>query len=112
MIENEIGITAREGGRALTLESTRTGTTDVPVPFHRVGTPPLFAGFRLGWVDGDDPATGATFNMSAGAGTGSRYLTIQVELPDGRVVHEVVDMVEVFEKRVTAILGEMSAGQE
>jgi hypothetical protein len=101
---------ASSGGRSLSRANITAETWDVTVPFHRTdGTPPLFAGFRINWFNGDDKETGTTFDMSAGAGMGSKYLTLMVAVPGHDIVYEYVDMAAVLEQRVTAIIAEVTA---
>jgi hypothetical protein len=58
----------------------------------------------MDWIEGDDSSTGARFSLRAGAGVGSRYMTLRVVLPNGDVIHEYVDMSEVLTRRIDAIL--------
>jgi hypothetical protein len=103
--------TASSGGRSLGRDDITASHTDVTVPFHRTdGTPPLFAGFRQNWFDGAT-ADGVEYDLSAGAGFGSKYLTLQVRVGDV-TVHEYVDMAEVFEARIMAIIAELKAPTE
>lgn len=98
------------GGRSLGRNDITVGHADVTVPFHRTdGTPPLFAGFRINWFDGADEETGTTFDLSAGAGVGSPYLTLTVEVPGHETVYEYVDMAAVLEQRIMAIIAEVTA---
>lgn len=94
------------GGRSLSRENITTGHVEEPVRFYRVSDPPIFAGFRTGWVSGEDEDTGMRFDLSAGAGLGSPYMTLTVELPDGTTVYEYVDITEVLQVRVAAIVAE------
>ena len=81
-----------------------------PVKVHRTdGFPTLFAGLRANWLDGDDPETGTTFSLCTGAGLGSPYLTIDVEVPGHPKVYEYVDIRELLEDRVRAIITELTA---
>jgi len=96
------------GDRSLGRESITVGSTDVPVRFYRVSDPPLFAGFQIDWIDGDEEETGATFNIASGAGLGSKYMTLQVEIPGHGTVYEYVDIAEVLQQRVADILDEVT----
>lgn len=107
-MDGQIGIKAESEGRSLGRDDITVSTTEVPVPFHRTdGTPTLFAGFRVGWMDGTDG--GIEYDMAAGAGCGSKYLTLQVTVPGHPTVYEYVDMADLFEARVIAILAELAA---
>lgn len=99
-----------EGGQPKNREDITVGHVEVPVKVYRTdGFPTLFAGFRVNWVDGEDPATGAKFSLCAGAGVGSKYLTLDVEVPGQPTVYEYVDVTELVQERVTAILAEARA---
>lgn len=95
--------------RSLGREEITVSTTEVALPVHRTdGTPPLFAGFRLSWANGeiDHPDGEISYAMEAGAGAGSSYLTYSITLPDGTTVHEYVNMIDFFRGRISAILTE------
>jgi len=103
-------VTASIGGRSLSREATTVGHTDEPVRFYRASDPPIFAGFQARWVEGEDPQSGADFEVCAGAGFGSRYMTLSVNVPGHDTVYEYVDITEVLEKRVRAIAEEVISG--
>lgn len=107
-MSGEIKVRAAVNGRPANREDTITSTTDVPLPVHRCDGAPLFAGLRQHWLDGADPETGATFAVAAGAGLGSKYITLTVEHPDHPTVYEVVDITDLVNLRVGAILDELS----
>jgi len=96
------------GDKSLDRESITVGHADVPVRFYRVSHPPIFAGFQISWMDGNDPETKTEFDLSSGAGLGSKYMTLAVTVPGHKTVHEYVDITEVLEQRVIAIMKEMS----
>lgn len=92
-------------GRSLGREAITVSSQELPLTVHRTdGTPPLFAGFQTEWASGQQD--GFSYEMSAGPGLGSPYLTYSVTLPDGRTVHEYVNMIEFFQGRIGAILAE------
>lgn len=94
-------------GRPLNRENITVHSEDQVVTVHRTdGTPSVFAGFRTEWMTGEDEDNGITFSMSAGAGVGSPYITIDVHLPDGSTVYEYVDVRQLLTARVEAIAGE------
>lgn len=89
-----------------------TGSAEHPVTFHTAANG-LFAGFRQEWISGSDPESGAMFTLTSGAGCGSRYLLLTVTIPatDGGTpvtTYEAVDVCELVEARVTAILADAS----
>jgi hypothetical protein len=100
---------ASSGGKPMMREDVTTGSTDVPVAFHRA-TSTLFAGFRQTWIEGEDPTTRTTFELSSGAGCGSAYMLLIVTFPDGERVEEYVDVREFLQARVAALISE-HAGQ-
>jgi len=102
-MEGEATVTT---GRKLTREAITTGQVDEPVRFYRTSDPPLFAGFRQLWLDGSDVDTGVTFELTAGAGLGSKYMTLTVIFPDDTRVYEYVDITEVLTARVDKIIAE------
>lgn len=114
MSGNESGVRGvSEGGQPKNREDITESHVDEPVKVYRTdGFPPLFAGFRQMWLEGDDPETATTFEMCAGAGCGSPYLTIAVEVPGHPKVYEYVDVRELLEARVRAIVGELTAKPE
>jgi hypothetical protein len=95
------------GGRSLGRESITTGSTEVPVAFYRTSHPPIFCGFQAEWVsgEGDD---GTTFEINAGAGVGSKYATLRVDVPGHETIYEYVDITEVLQARVAAIVAEVT----
>lgn len=72
MSEGEVGVQASTGGRQLTLDPIRVIPVTVDVREVESTIP---CGFRMGWVDGE--ADGKEFDIAAGAGCGSRWLTIK-----------------------------------
>jgi hypothetical protein len=111
MPTNDSGVAGvHEGGKPMNRDDITVGHVDEPVKVYRTdGFPPIFAGFRVDWVSGDDPATGVTFQSAAGAGCGSPYLTLAVEVPGHPMVYEYVDVRELVEARVRAIVDELTA---
>jgi len=98
-----------EGGESKGREDITVGHVDVPVKVYRTdGYPPIFAGFRTEWVSGEDPDTGTTFFLGSGAGCGSEYMTITVEVPGHPAVYEYVDVTELFRQRIGAIIKELT----
>lgn len=92
------------------LSRLTAGHVEVPVRVYRTdGFPTIFAGFQVNWVDGDDPESGAEFSLSAGAGVGSKYMTLRVEIPGRETVYEYVDITELLQQRVAAIIAEEGA---
>lgn len=98
---------ASSGDQPLDRKSITSGHTDVSIPVYRTTHPPIFAGFQTNWVDGNDSDTGATFSISAGAGLGSPYATLRVEVPGRAPIYEYIDITELLTKRVMAILEEV-----
>lgn len=97
------------GGESKGREDITVGHVEVPVKVYRTdGFPPIFAGFRTEWLSGEDPDTGAEFDMTAGAGCGSEYLTITVKVPGKPTVYEYVDITELMRHRVGAIIEELT----
>jgi hypothetical protein len=96
-------------GKSLDRESITVGFSDIPVRFYRTSHPTIFAGFQINWIDGDDPATGAEIDLSAGAGLGSKYMTLRIVVPGHDPVYEYVDMTEVLRQRASAIIVEVTA---
>lgn len=99
----EIGVRASVDGRSLDRESVTTGFFDDLVRWWRCESP-IFTGFQAAWIDGEDNSTGMKFSLTAGAQTGSKYMVLTVELPDGSTIYEYVDMAEVLEQRITQIV--------
>lgn len=110
-MSGEISVRSSTNGRPTNREDITTSTTEVAIPVSRCSQAPLFAGLQQHWLDGDDPETGAAFTVAAGAGLGSKFITITVEHPDHPIVYEVVDITDLVNLRVGAILDELS-GQE
>lgn len=107
----QVGV--NEGGQSKQREDITVGHVEVPVKVYRTdGFPTIFAGFRVNWIDGEDPETGATFSLCAGAGMGSKYLTLDVEVPGKPNVYEYVDITELLQERVAAILAEQTVEAE
>lgn len=102
-----------ERGREITLDPI-IEVKPLEFPRRRVeSTVP--AGFRVDWMSGTTEYDGQTyrFEMTAGAGVGSPYLTLKVALvhPHGHpgpadevIAHEVADMGEVCKAWVFAVL--------
>jgi hypothetical protein len=94
----------------LTRDAITVKHTEVPVNWYRVNRPTIFAGFQQEWLTGEGDADsrdeGVRFRLTAGAGTGSRYMVLLVNLPDGTRVEEYVDIAEVVGDRIRAIVDE------
>lgn len=103
-ITDEVGITAKAGGRLLNLETTRVATYPMTVELHQVDTPPLFAGMQQVWLDGNE--NGLEYALSVGAGLGSRYMILTLE-QNGKKIYEVVNIVEFFTRWVGARHGQL-----
>lgn len=99
------------GGEPKNREDITVGHTEVPVKVYRTdGFPTIFAGFQTAWFDdAHDPETGTTFTMGAGAGLGSPYMTITVEVPGHPKVYEYVDVRELLTQRVETIIQELTS---
>lgn len=84
-------------------------TTDTvqSVRIERLDSLPL--AMRQHWIDGSDPETGATFELSCGAGLGSSLMAIEVRLGDKRVV-EKVDVTGLLTDRVRRAIEELTGG--
>jgi hypothetical protein len=91
--------------QSLGKDDITVSTEEVVVLTYRTdGHAPLFAGFRAEWASGEQD--GISYEMSAGAGLGSPYLTYSVTLPNGETVHEYVNMIDFFQNRLNQILKE------
>ena len=69
-VAGEIGVAASVGGRAITLDPIRT--FDLTVPMREVEST-LPCGLRMEWASGEHK--GEEFQLTSGAGVGSRWLT-------------------------------------
>ncbi len=97
------------GGERKGREDITVGHTWQPVKVYRTdGFPPIFAGLRQVWIEGDDSDTGTRFEITSGAGWGSPYATITVEVPGHSKVYEYVDITELLSARVSAIIEELT----
>jgi len=94
--------------QSLNREAITVGHVEVPVKVYRTSHPTIFAGFQVNWVDGSDDKTGTTFDLSAGAGFGSKYATLRVEVPGHEPVYEYIDITELLTHRVGAIIAEVT----
>jgi hypothetical protein len=105
--EDNMNVSVQQDGTPKGRDDITVGHVEVPVKVHRTdGFPTIFAGFQAAWIDGEDPATDTTFRLTAGAGFGSKYATITVEIPGRPIVYEYFDVTELFSDRVEAILRE------
>jgi hypothetical protein len=75
-----------------------------PLEFERVENS-IFAGLRQEWVAGED-GLGVSFALTAGAGLGNPYMTLRVELPNGKVIYEVADVRSMVTTMVSRIITE------
>jgi hypothetical protein len=96
------------GGKSLGRDEITVGHEDVPVRWYRTNHPTIFCGFQINWLEGEDPETGTKFDLSSGAGLGSKYMTLKVKVPDHDTVYEYVDLTEVLEQRIVAIIKEVT----
>jgi hypothetical protein len=91
--DGEIGVTARLGGRLITLDPIMDRE---PIDLHVRRVESIIpCGLRSQWLSGtanDPDSPMESFEMDAGAGLGSRYLTLTVHMKDGTVIQECVDM--------------------
>ena len=78
--------------------------------FYRASDPTIFAGFQIDWINGTDPDSGAQIDLSAGAGLGSKYMTLRVTIEGKPTVYEYVDITEIFQLRAQAIIEELTSG--
>jgi hypothetical protein len=91
--------------RSLGKDDITVSTEEVPLLVYRTdGSPTIFAGFRTEWASGEQD--GIEYEMAAGAGLGSPYLTYSVKLPTGETVVEYVNMIDFFQNRIQSILKE------
>jgi hypothetical protein len=97
------------GTQSLDRDSITTGYSDIEIRFYRTSHLTIFAGFQINWLDGNDPDTGAEIDLAAGAGVGSKYMTLKVAVPGHDPVYEYVDMTEVLQQRASAIIAEVTA---
>lgn len=92
--------------RSLGREAITVSSEDLTVPMHRTdGTPPIFAGFRQGWLSGKAEHKDGEISCELLTGL-TGYLMLEVTLPDGTTVHEYANMTEFFQARVDQILTE------
>lgn len=105
--EGEAQVTAFVDGRSVGRDDVTVGHAVETVRFYRTSSMPLFAGFQQEWVSGEDPKTETTFELHVGAGVGSRYATLRVEVPGHPPVYEYVDITEVLQERVRKIIEEV-----
>jgi hypothetical protein len=97
------------GSQSLDRDSITVGYSEIPVKFCRTSHPTIFAGFQINWIDGIESVTGAEIGLAAGAGMGSKYMTLWVTVPGYPSVYEYVDMSEVLQQRAAAIIAEVTA---
>lgn len=64
----------------------------------------LFAGLRSEWLTIDED--GIKASVATGAGLGSKYLTLSLDV-DGTKIHEVVDITELVQSWVNSIVREV-----
>jgi len=94
--------------RSLGRDAITTGHVEVPLNVYRTSHAPIFAGFQVNWLEGSDTETETTYDLSAGAGFGSRYATLRVEVPGHETVYEYIDVVELMSDRLRAIIAEVT----
>jgi hypothetical protein len=94
--------------RSLGRDAITTGHVEVPVNFYRTSDPPIFAGFQVNWLEGTDTETETTYDLSAGAGFGSRYATLRVHVPGHDPIYEYLDAIELMSHRIRAIIAEVT----
>jgi hypothetical protein len=93
-------------------DRSRAITMDALLPIREVPTQPsrvesaIPAGFRVPWIDGSDRKTTVSFAMTAGAGCGSKYLTLSVYRDGKPIADEVIDMAEFAQRWVDKVLAE------
>jgi hypothetical protein len=97
------------GIQSLDRDSITVGYSEIPVKFCRTSHPTIFAGLQINWIDGTESVTGAEIGLAAGAGMGSKYMTLWVTVPGYPSVYEYVDMSEVLQQRAAAIIAEVTA---
>ena len=68
----------------------------------------MFA-LSVAWIDGTDPDTGMSFNLTSGAGVGSPLLRLSVKLPSGEIIREAIDIRDGMEAWVKQIVAEHSS---
>lgn len=100
-------MTSNGNGRRIGREEITVSTTEIPIEVHRTnGTPMIFAGLRQHWMSGSDGPD--SFSVDCGAGVGSPYILIEVELANGKKVGEYIDFAAFIEARFAAIVAEHS----
>lgn len=108
-----MSVSVASGGEPKNREDVTVGHVEVPVKVYRTdGFPTIFAGFQMDWIGGDDPDTGVEFNLSAGAGVGSKYMCLRVDVPGRDTVYEYVDVTELLQQRVEAIVEEATSDDD
>lgn len=111
----EVGVTAASTDGTLARDAVTVRHTEAPTTWYRVDKPAIFAGFQQEWLTGrgDDGTRdeGVSFRLTAGAGTGSRYMVLLVNLADGTRVEEYVDIAEVVGDRIRAIVDEHTGSE-
>ena len=101
-VEGEIGVGAAVGGRRITLDPIET--IPVTAVVRRVEST-IPCGFQVHWFEGE--SEGVKYDLAAGAGMGSRWLTMHV---GGRSY--CVDMSEWFEKFLREVIDDEEAATE
>jgi hypothetical protein len=104
-MEGEITTEAHTDGRRITLDPIMP-RYPLGLPVRRVEST-LPCGFRVGWLAGEstDPDSELdSFDLTCGAGVGNGWLALTVQLTDGSTRYEVVDMREVAQAWIDAVL--------
>lgn len=94
----EIRVTAHSGSRRLSLDPL--AEHDVVMHARKVESS-IEAGFRVQWLSGESDDVKA--ELCAGAGFGSPYMTLSLDIGD-KHVEEVVDMRDVLPRWVDAVV--------
>lgn len=90
-VENPIQVTGAVNGRRITLDPVLP-VQPIPAEVRRVEMA-IPAGFQVPWMDGtaDNDGTPITYDLTCGAGVGSRWIVLTVHIGDERRT-EVLDM--------------------
>lgn len=107
MADGELVATASSGGRQITLDPLMEREALAVTPRRVESTIPC--GFQINWFEGTgkhaETGVEVDFDLNAGAGMGSRWLTLSVKVPgeDGRR-NECIDMQEFLGRWVDAVI--------
>lgn len=97
-----------QGGRSLGRDDITTGHEEVAVRFYRASHPTIFAGACAQLERRPGLGVITVHPLDLEAGMGSKYATLRVDVPGRPPVYEYVDIAEVIQARVAAIIAEVA----